>query len=130
MRKTVTGALVIFMCLFMFVGCYRGNTLEERISDADRQRLITLVKTNEEFKDFSDFTMEVEENHITFKAYLGVPLDQLQVTALKSQIQQVNMDGQIVKLKDAIEKGYKIRPSIITLEYYGADSRLIGKIEG
>ena len=130
MRKTATGALVIFLCLFMFVGCYRGKTLEERITDADRQRLVTAIKSGEEFKDFSDFEMEIEENHVIFKAYLGVHLNQLEVTALKSELLQANKTKQIIKLKDTIERNYKIRPSIVTLEYYGADSRLIGKLEG
>jgi hypothetical protein len=49
---------------------------------------------------------------------------------MKSGLLTSDYSEQIDKYKDEIEKRYKIRPSLVTLEFYTSDGRKIGKIEG
>ena len=131
MRKTAVSIAVIFICIFMFTGCYTGNTLEERISDRELQRVVTELEKNDEIKDnFKDISIEVKENHIICKFTYSIYLDDLQVIAMKSALLNAGFDTEIKDLKDKFEKRYKIRPSAITFSFYTSDGRPIGKVEG
>lgn len=130
MRKTATCILTVFMCIFMFTGCFAGKTLEERISQRDRDRFAEEIAKSDGFSDFFDRSvMEVKGNHIYIKAYIGVYLDTSEQIAVKSQLLNMNEDAQIEEIKDKIEKAYKIRPSMITMEFYASDGALLGKVE-
>jgi hypothetical protein len=131
MRKTFIGAAVIFMCLFMLTGCYFGKTLEERIGARQIEKLEETLKNQSEIQnDFKDVKVEIKENHITYKFYYAIYIDDLTYLGMKSGLLTSDYSEQIDKYKDEIEKRYKIRPSIVTLEFYTSDGRKIGKIEG
>lgn len=130
MRKTATCILTIFVCIFMFTGCYAGRTLEERISQRDRDRFAEEVQKYDGFSDFFDHVeMDVKENHLYFKAYIGVPLDRSEELALRSQLLTMDGDDQIKSIKDKIEKAYRIRPSIVSIEFYTLEGAKLGKVE-
>ena len=128
MRKTATSFLVVFMCLFMIAGCYTGKTLEERIDDRERQYIINKVR--EEFKDdqdFKDLTIDVEENHVIIKAYLNVNLSQQRQIQVKQQLKNLNYSDKMEKLKDSMEKRYRIRPTLLTFEFFEGSGRSLVK---
>ncbi len=130
MRKTVTGIITIFMCIFMFTGCFAGKTLEERISQRDRDRFAEEIAKSDGFSDFFDRAeLDVKGNHLYVRAYIGVYLDQSEQIALKSQLLNMNEDAQIEDIKDKIEKAYRIRPTIVTMEFYTTDGSMLGKVE-
>ena len=130
MRKTAACILTIFVCIFMFTGCYAGRTLEQRISQRDRDRFAEEVQKSEGFSDFFDHVeMDVEENHLYLKAYIGVPLDRSEELALKSELLTMDKDDQIKQIKDKIEKAYRIRPSLVTVEFYTVEGAKLGKVE-
>lgn len=130
MRKTATCILTVFMCIFMFTGCFAGKTLEERISQRDRDRFAEEIAKSDGFSDFFDRSvMDVKGNHIYIRAYIGVYLDTTEQIAVKSQLLNMNEDAQIEQIKDKIEKAYKIRPSMITMEFYSSDGVMLGKVE-
>lgn len=118
------------MCLFMFAGCYTGKTLEERIDDRERQYIINKVR--EEFKDdqdFKDLTIDVEENHVIIKAYLNVNLSQQRQIQVKQQLKNLNYSDKMEKLKDSMEKRYRIRPTLLTFEFFEGSGRSLVKFE-
>lgn len=130
MRKTATSILTIFMCIFMFTGCFAGKTLEERISQRDRERFAEEIAKQDGFSDFFDRSeMDVVGNHVYIRAYIGVPLDTSEQLVLKSQLLNMNEDDQIEEIKDKLEKAYKIRPTMISLEFYTMDGTSLGKVE-
>ena len=130
MRKTATCILTVFMCIFMFTGCFAGKTLEQRISQRDRERFCEEMKKTDENSDFYDhWELDVKENHLYFKAFIGVHLDHTERLAIKSYIMDMDEDVRINQIKDKIEKAYRIRPSMISIEFYTSDDILLGKIE-
>ena len=130
MRKTATTILTIFMCIFMFTGCFAGSTLEERVSQRDRDRFAEAIAKSDGFSDFFDHAeLDFTGNHMYVRAYIGVYLDQSEQIALKSQLLNMNEDAQIEDIKDKIEKAYRIRPTIVTMEFYTSDRVLLGKVE-
>ena len=131
MRKVAISVAVIFMCIFMFTGCYTGKTLEERISDSQIEKMEeSLLSKNDIPNEFSEIKIEVKENHITYKYYYGIYIDDLTVLQMKSTLLNNDFDGQIKTYKDEVEKKFKIRPSLVTFEFYTIDGRKIGKMEG
>ena len=130
MRKTATSILSVFMCIVMFTGCFAGKTLEERISQRDRDRFAQEIAKSDEFKEFFDRAeMDVTENHLYFRVYIGQHLDQSEQIAMKSYLLNMNEDETINQIKDKIEKAYKIRPTIVTVEFYTSDGIKLGKVE-
>lgn len=130
MRKAVVSAVSVIMCIFMLTGCFFGNTLEERMTPRQRQRIADEIKAQPEFDDyFKDVTVDVEENHIYIKYYFAIYMDELQITAMKSFLLNAGYEQDIRELKDEVEKIYGIRPDIVTFEFYTTDDRQIGKIE-
>lgn len=135
MRKAAVSVLVVFMCILMFTGCYTGKNLEERITAKQIEKLETAMENSSDIKDeFSDVTIEVKENHITYKFTYGVYLDDLTILQMKSALLDSDlkkqMNEKIDTYKNEIEKRFKIRPSIVSFEFYTSDGRMIGKIEG
>ena len=41
----------------------------------------------------------------------------------------MNEDAQITQIKDKIEKAYKIRPELVTIEFYSSAGILLGKFQ-
>ncbi len=130
MRKTATGIVSVLMCIVMFTGCFMGKTLEERISQRDRDRFAQEMAKQEDFKDFFDRAeLDVQGNQLFFRVYIGQYLDQSQEIAIKTQILNMNEDAQITQIKDKIEKAYKIRPELVTVEFYSSAGILLGKFQ-
>lgn len=130
MRKTATSIFTVFMCIFMLTGCFWGNTLEQRISKRDRERFAQEIAKSDGYSDFFDHTeLDVKENHLYFKAYIGVNLDQSERLAIKSYLLTADENEQIKQIKDKIEKAYKIRPTLVSIEFYANDGILLGKVE-
>ncbi len=130
MRKIVTGIITIFLCIFMFTGCFAGKTLEERVSQRDRDRFAEEIAKSDGFSDFFDHAeLDFKGNHMYVRAYIGVYLDQSEQLELKSMLLNTNEDAQIDDIKDKIEKAYRIRPTIVTMEFYTSDRVLLGKVE-
>jgi hypothetical protein len=118
------------MCIFLLTGCFWGNTLEQRISKRDRERFAEEIAKSDGYSDFFDHTeLDVKENHLYFKAYIGVNLDQSERLAIKSYLLTADEDEQIKQIKDKIEKAYKIRPTLVSIEFYANDGILLGKVE-
>ena len=135
MRKAAVSVLVVFMCIFMFTGCYTGKNLEERISTRMIEKLEKAMESQSDIKDeFSDVKIEVKENHITYKFYYSVYIDDLTYLQMKSILLDKDfkkqMNEKIETYKNEIEKRFKIRPSLVTFEFITSDGRSIGKIEG
>ena len=131
MRKAAVSAVSIVMCIFMLTGCFLfGNTLEERMTSRQRQKIADEIKSQPGFDDyFKDAEVDVEEDHIFIRCYFSVYMDDLQITAMKSYLLNAGYDQDIRELKDEVEKFYGIRPDIVTFEFYTTDDRQIGKIE-
>ncbi|MBR2992253.1 MAG: hypothetical protein IKF31_03005 [Clostridiales bacterium] len=131
MRKAVINVMTIFMCIFLLAGCYRGNTLEERINQREIDYVIDELKKDPDIKaNMRDVTLEVKENSIYCNFYFKTYLDDTQIVAMKSALLQAGYEKQIIELKDKFEKQYKIRPDLISYAFYTSDDRLIGKVEG
>ena len=131
MRKAAVSFLTVFVCIFMFAGCYTGKNLEERINMNERQRWIdevskdTLVQS-----ETSKVTMDVKENNLIFKVYLKVSYSHLQTIQLQSLLKNHDESKRINQLKDSVKKRYGIRPVEVTMSFYGADGKLVGTIKG
>ena len=131
MRKTLVSVAVIFMCIFMFTGCYSGNTLEERVSDRQLRKMEEQLMENSEIRQsFNDVKIEVSGNHITYKFYFSMYMDETQVIQAKSYLLNSNYDSQIANYKEQFEKAFKIHPSLVTFEFYTPDGISLGKVEG
>lgn len=131
MRKVAVSAVSVIMCIFMFTGCFFfGNTLEERMTPRQRQRIADEIKAQPGFDDyFKDAEVDVEEDHIFIRCYFSVYMDDLQVTAMKSYLLNAGYENDIREIKDEVEKVYGIRPTIVSYEFYATDGSLIGKVE-
>ena len=130
MRKTATCIVSVLMCIVMFTGCFMGKTLEERISQRDRDRFAQEMAKQDGFNDFFDRAeLDVEGNKLYFRVYIGQYLDSAQEAAIKSQILNMNEDDQIKQIKDKIEKAYKIRPELVTIEFYSSEGMSLGKFQ-
>ena len=131
MRKVALSAFSVVMCIFMLTGCFFfGNTLEERMTPRQRDRLANELRQQEGFDEyFRDVEVDVEEDHIFLRYYFAVYMDDLQITAMKSYLLNAGYENDIREIKDEVEKIYGIRPTIITFEFYTTDDRQIGKVE-
>ena len=131
MRKAAVSAVSVIMCIFMLTGCFFfGNTLEERMTPRQRQRIADEIKSQPGFDDyFKDAEVDVEEDHIFIRCYFSVYMDDLQITAMKSYLLNAGYENDIREIKDEVEKVYGIRPTIVSYEFYATDGTLIGKIE-
>lgn len=131
MRKVALSAVSVVMCIFMLTGCFFfGNTLEERMTPRQRDRLANELRQQEGFDEyFRDVEVDVEEDHIFLRYYFAVYMDDLQITAMKSYLLNAGYENDIREIKDEVEKIYGIRPTIITFEFYTTDDRQIGKVE-
>ena len=79
MRKAVINVMTIFMCIFLLAGCYRGNTLEERINQREIDYVIDELKKDPDIKaNMRDVTLEVKENSIYCNFYFKTYLDSLE----------------------------------------------------
>lgn len=126
MRKAAVNVAVIIMCLFIFAGCVRPNSLEEAISPAKLQRISDSLASGSIYKDVK---VEIKGNHVTFKYYFSTYLDNSQASRLKQALQSSSLQDQIDGMKDEFEKDYGIRPTRITFIYYNSDEQMIVKIE-
>lgn len=131
MRKAVINVVAVLMCIFTLAGCYRGNTLEERINQKDIDYVISELKSDPDIAaNMRDVTLEVKENSIYCNFYFKTYLDDSQIVAMKSALLQAGYEKELIALKDKFEKQYKIRPDLISYAFYTSDDRLIGKVEG
>lgn len=131
MRKAAINIMVVLMCIFTLAGCYRGNTLEERINQREIDYVIEELKKDPDVRDnMREVTLEVKENSIYCNFYFKNYLDDTQIVAMKSALLQAGYEKELIELKDKFEKQYKIRPDIISYAFYTSDDRLIGKVEG
>lgn len=129
MRKTVSAFLAVFMCLFVFTAC-GPRTIEDRVSKADLQKMCDEIKSNPLVSSvYSDVKVEVEGNNITYMYYIKAPMDDLQMTAFKSNIQNSDLKNQISGLKDNFEKQCGIRPDKVTYKYYTSNDQIIVTVE-
>lgn len=131
MRKTLTGIAVVFICIFMFTGCYSGGTLEERVSDRHLRKMEEQLMENSEINQtYKEVKIEVSGNHITYKFVFLTYFNDLEIIQAKSYLLNNNYDSQIANYKDQFEKVFRIRPSLVTFEFYTQDYELLGKVEG
>lgn len=131
MRKAAINIMVVLMCIFTLAGCYRGNTLEERINQREIDYVIEELKKDPDVRDnMREVTLEVKENSIYCNFYFKNYLDDTQIVAMKSALLQAGYEKELIELKDKFEKQYKIRPDLISYAFYTSDDRLIGKVEG
>lgn len=131
MRKAAVSFLTVFFCIFMFTGCYTGKNLEERINLSERQRWIDEVaKDSLVQSETTKVTMDIEENNLIFKVYLKKSYSHLQTIQLQSLLKNHDESDRINKLKDAVKKKYGIRPTQVSMTFYGADGKLVGTIQG
>lgn len=131
MRKAAVSVLVVIMCIFMFTGCGNGKTIEQQISQAQ------LIKLNEEIKNvpmfsttFKDAKIEIEGNHVMYKYYYKMDLDEAQFAAVKSSLENSGLDSQVETLKKQFNKDYHVSDSSVSFIYYTNDGRVIAQIEG
>lgn len=130
MRKAVTSALVIFMCIFVFAGC-GGNTLEDRIGyNARRELCQEALNSSSEYKSyFSDVKLDIYENHVTFKYYLKENMSSEEAKIFKSYVQSSFFESGMEDIKDSIETSWGIRPSTLTFAIYKPDGTLIISVD-
>ena len=131
MRKAMINVMTVFMCIFLLAGCYRGNTLEERINQREIESVLAEFKSDPEISaNCKDVTLEVKENSIYCNFYFKRNYNDTEMVAMKSALLQAGYEKQLIELKDKFEKQYKIRPDLISYAFYNGDDRLIGKVEG
>ena len=128
MRKTIASVVVVFMCLFMFAGC-KPKTIEAAIKPADLQKMVDEMKENSLFKTvYSDASIEVKGNEVTYKYYYKQTMDDEQIEKVKAQLEKSGLEKQIDGLKDNFKKSCGIRSERIAFAYYTSDGKLIAEI--
>ena len=128
MRKTIASVVVVFMCLFMFAGC-KPKTIEAAIKPADLQKMVDEMKENSLFKTvYSDASIEVKGNEVTYKYYYKQTMDDEQIEKVKAQLEKSGLEKQIDGLKDNFEKSCGVRAERIAFAYYTSDGKLIAEI--
>ena len=129
MRKTLVSIVTVIMCIFMFAGC-GAKTIEQKISSSQIEKLCDEMKEDTTFQTyFRDIDIEIEENHVTYKYYYKMDLDDDQIAAVKESIENSGLEGQIDDLKDTFKKECGIRPDKLSFSYYTNDEKLIATIE-
>ena len=129
MRKTLVSIVAVFMCIFMFAGCF-AKTIEQKISPAEIEKLCDEMKEDSYFQTYyRDIKIEIEENHVTYKYYYKLVLDDDQIDAVKDSLENSGLQDQIDGLKDTFKKDCGIRPDKLSFSYYTNDEKLIATIE-
>ncbi len=129
MRKTLVSIVAVFMCIFMFAGCF-AKTIEQKISPAEIEKLCDEMKEDSYFQTYyRDIKIEIEENHVTYKYYYKMDLDDDQIDAVKDSLENSGLQDQIDGLKDTFKKDCGIRPDKLSFSYYTNDEKLIATIE-
>lgn len=129
MRKTLVSIVAVFMCIFMFAGCF-AKTIEQKISPAEIEKLCDEMKEDSYFQTYyRDIEIEIEENHVTYKYYYKMDLDDDQIDAVKDSLENSGLQDQIDGLKDTFKKDCGIRPDKLSFSYYTNDEKLIATIE-
>ena len=129
MRKTLVSIVAVFMCIFMFAGCF-AKTIEQKISPAEIEKLCDEMKEDSYFQTYyRDIKIEIEENHVTYKYYYKMDLDDDQIDAVKDSLENSGLQDQIDGLKDTFKKDCGIRPDKLSFSYYTNDDQLIVTIE-
>ena len=131
MRKAVAGVLAVFMCLFIFTGCFNDRTLEQIVTPQNIEEAKKMAMDQPEFaKTFRAVDVEFDDNNVTCKYYLKETFDSSQLTVIKSRIETCGYEKQIIELKNKIEKESGIRPEKLTYEFYTNGGQIITTIEG
>ncbi|MBQ6018141.1 MAG: hypothetical protein IJL19_09695 [Clostridiales bacterium] len=129
MRKTLVSIVAVFMCIFMFAGCF-AKTIEQKISPAEIEKLCDEMKEDSYFQTYyRDIEIEIEDNHVTYKYYYKMDLDDDQIDAVKDSLENSGLQDQIDGLKDTFKKDCGIRPDKLSFSYYTNDEKLIATIE-
>ena len=129
MRKTIVSIVAVFMCIFMFAGC-GAKTIEQKISDSQIQKICDEMKEDSYFQTYyKDVKLEIEGNHVTYKYYYKMDLDDDQIDQVKESLENSGLQAQIDGLKDDFKKDCGIRPDKLSFSYYTNDDKLIVTIE-
>lgn len=129
MRKTIVSIVAVFMCIFMFAGC-GAKTIEQKISDSQIQKICDEMKEDSYFQTYyKDVKLEIEGNHVTYKYYYKMDLDDDQIDQVKESLESSGLQEQIDGLKDDFKKDCGIRPDKLSFSYYTNDDKLIVTIE-
>lgn len=129
MRKTLVSIVAVFMCIFMFAGC-GAKTIEQKISDSQIQKICDEMKEDSYFQTYyKDVKLEIEGNHVTYKYYYKMDLDDDQIDQVKESLENSGLQAQIDGLKDDFKKDCGIRPDKLSFSYYTNDDKLIVTIE-
>ena len=113
----------------MFAGCF-AKTIEQKISPAEIEKLCDEMKEDSYFQTYyRDIKIEIEENHVTYKYYYKMDLDDDQIDAVKDSLENSGLQDQIDGLKDTFKKDCGIRPDKLSFSYYTNDEKLIATIE-
>lgn len=117
------------MCIFMFAGC-GAKTIEQKISDSQIQKICDEMKEDSYFQTYyKDVKLEIEGNHVTYKYYYKMDLDDDQIDQVKESLENSGLQAQIDGLKDDFKKDCGIRPDKLSFSYYTNDDKLIVTIE-
>ena len=131
MRKAVAGVLAVFMCLFIFTGCFNDRTLEQIVTPQNIEEAKKMAMDQPDFaKSFRAVDVEFDGNNVTCKYYLKETFDASQLTVIKTRIETSGYEKQILALKDKVEKDLGIRPEKLTYEFYTNGGQIITTIEG
>ncbi|MBR3142196.1 MAG: hypothetical protein IKF09_03490 [Clostridiales bacterium] len=129
MRKTLVSIVTVIMCIFMFAGC-GAKTIEQKISDSQIQKICDEMKEDSYFQTYyKDVKLEIEGNHVTYKYYYKMDLDDDQIDQVKESLENSGLQSQIDGLKDDFKKDCGIRPDKLSFSYYTNDDKLIVTIE-
>ena len=129
MRKTIVSIVTVIMCIFMFAGC-GAKTIEQKISDSQIQKICDEMKEDSYFQTYyKDVKLEIEGNHVTYKYYYKMDLDDDQIDQVKESLENSGLQSQIDGLKDDFKKDCGIRPDKLSFSYYTNDDKLIVTIE-
>ena len=129
MRKAVVSFVCVVMCLFMFAGC-GGKTIEDKVSQSQLNKMCEEFKSDPSFSQtFKDIKIELDGNHVTYKYYFKMEMDDSQIDQMKTQLAGSGLQGQIDGLKDSFKKDCGIRPDMISFSYYDGNNTLITTIE-
>ena len=129
MRKTLVSIVTVIMCIFMFAGC-GAKTIEQKISDSQIQKICDEMKEDSYFQTYyKDVKLEIEGNHVTYKYYYKMDLDDDQIDQVKESLENSGLQAQIDGLKDDFKKDCGIRPDKLSFSYYTNDDQLIVTIE-
>lgn len=129
MRKTLVSIVTVIMCIFMFAGC-GAKTIEQKISDSQIQKICDEMKEDSYFQTYyKDVKLEIEGNHVTYKYYYKMDLDDDQIDQVKESLENSGLQAQIDGLKDDFKKDCGIRPDKLSFSYYTNDDKLIVTIE-